>query len=436
MSTGLAIAIGLLILLVCLALGVNVGLALMFSGFVGYGLVAGFPTAVNVLGVAAHANATNYTLSVVPMFILMGNYAFYSGISGDLYESGSKWLNWLPGGLACGTTASCALFGAICGSAQATAATMGTVSIPQMRKYGYADKLSAGVVAAGGPLGFLIPPSSQMILYAAVAEESIGALFISGLIPGIILAIIFIITIVFWVKKNPSLAPGKEKVTWKERIKALKGFIGAIVLFGVVIGGMMAGWFTTNEAAGVGCFICLVIMIINHKFNGKNIKDAVRLSVNAFGMSFLVIVGAGIFGYFITVSGLPALLSGFVAGLHVSRYVILAGIIVIYVFLGCIMDGTAITLLTVPIFLPMLMSLGFGKIWFGVILTLVCSLGQITPPVGLCAYVISGVARVRLEEVFKGCMPFLFGYIIIIILVTVFPVLTTWLPGQFYIIGG
>lgn len=432
MSMGTICVIALLLLVITLALGVHVGFALMFSGFVGYVLADGFTSAINILGVASNANATNYTLSVVPLFILMGNYAFVSGISGDLYDSGSKWLNRLPGGLACGTVASCALFGAICGSAQATAATMGTVSIPQMRKYGYADKLSTGCVAAGGPLGFLIPPSSSMILYGAVAEESIGALFISGIIPGILLAIVFIATIVIWVKKDPSLAPGKFDVSWKERFHALKGFISALILFGIVIGGMMAGIFTTNEAAAIGCFICLIFMVINGKAHGKSLVDAIRMSVKAFGMSFLVIIGAGIFGYFITVTGLPAMLSTLVEGLHVSRYIILAGIVVIYIFLGCIMDGTAITLLTVPIFLPMMLNLGFGKIWFGVLVTLVCSLGQITPPVGLCAYVIAGVSKVRLEEVFKGITPFIFGYLLLIVLITMFPALCTWLPSLFY----
>lgn len=429
MSMATVCVLALLILVITLAMGVHVGLALMFSGFVGYVMADGFTSAINVLAVASHANATNYALTVVPLFILMGNYAYVSGISGDLYESGSKWLNRLPGGLACGTVFSCALFGAICGSAQATAATMGTVSIPQMRKYGYDDRLSTGCVAAGGPLGFLIPPSSAMILYGAVAEESIGSLFISGIIPGAILTILFIITIVLWVRKDPSVAPGKYNVTWRERLHALKGFISALILFGVVIGGMMAGLITTNEAAGLGCFICLIFMIINGKMHGKNLLEAIKMSVKASGMSFLVIIGAGIFGYFITVTGLPAMLSTFVDGLHVSRYVILAGIVLIYIFLGCIMDGTAIVLLTVPVFLPMMLKLGFSKIWFGVLVTVVSCLGQITPPVGLCAYVISGVSKVRLEAVFRGIVPFIAGYLILIVLITVFPALCTWLPS-------
>lgn len=429
MSMATVCVLALLILVITLAMGVHVGLALMFSGFVGYVMADGFTSAINVLAVASHANATNYALTVVPLFILMGNYAYVSGISGDLYESGSKWLNRLPGGLACGTVFSCALFGAICGSAQATAATMGTVSIPQMRKYGYNDRLSTGCVAAGGPLGFLIPPSSAMILYGAVAEESIGSLFISGIIPGVILTILFIITIVLWVRKDPSVAPGKYNVTWRERLHALKGFISALILFGVVIGGMMAGLITTNEAAGLGCFICLIFMIINGKMHGKNLLEAIKMSVKASGMSFLVIIGAGIFGYFITVTGLPAMLSTFVDGLHVSRYVILAGIVLIYIFLGCIMDGTAIVLLTVPVFLPMMLKLGFSKIWFGVLVTVVSCLGQITPPVGLCAYVISGVSKVRLETVFRGIVPFIAGYLILIVLITIFPALCTWLPS-------
>ena len=426
-------AICLLILFALLAIGVHVGFTLFFVGFIGFWWVVDFESAIGVLGTATFTNASSYTFSVIPLFVLMGNYAYASGISNGLYDFASKWLNKCPGGLACATVAACAGFGAICGSAQATAATMGTVALPEMRKHGYADSLSTGCIAAGGTLGFLIPPSSAFIIYGVVSENSIGELFASGVFPGIFLTVCFIITIIIQVKLNPSLCAKSEEYSWSERLRAIKNILSMLILFGLVIGGIFSGIFSTNEAAAAGSLFAFIFMIVNGRLNKRSLVESVMTSVSAFGMSFLLIVGAGIFGNFLTVSGLPAMLSDFVDSLQVSRYVILALIILIYAFLGCIMDGAAMVLLTVPIFLPIMLNLGFDSIWFGTLVVLVSQLGQITPPVGLCAYVIAGVAGdVPLQTVFKGIVPFIVGIVITIIAITVFPDLALWLPDLLY----
>lgn len=420
-------------LFVLLAMGVHIGFALFFVGFIGVWWVVDFKSAIGVLGTATFTNASTYTFSVIPLFILMGNYAFASGVSTGLYSAGNKWLGGLPGGLACATVAACAGFGAICGSAAATAATMGTVALPEMRKHRYADSLSTGCVAAGGTLGFLIPPSSAFIIYGVCSENSIGALFAAGVVPGILLTILFVITIVILVKVKPDLCQGNEKFSWKEKLASIKDLLGMVFLFVLVIGGMFSGIFSTNEAAAAGAFFAFVFMVVKKRMTLGNLSKAIRESVSAFGMAFFLIVGAGIFGNFLTVSNLPSMLSGFVADLNVSRYIILVIIILIYAFLGCIMDGAAMVMLTVPIFYPIMINLGFDGIWFGVLIVLVSQLGQITPPVGLCAYVIAGVAGdVPLQTVFKGIVPFIVGIVLTIIAITVFPQIALWLPNLLY----
>lgn len=423
----------IVLLLVLLFSGMNIGLAMLLVGFIGYAWVRNFDAAITMLCTAPFSNAANYNFSVIPLFTLMGCFAFASGLSQGLFDVGNKWLGWLPGGLACATVAACAGFGAICGSAAATAATMGTVAIPEMRRHGYQDRLSCGCVAAGGTLGILIPPSTCFILYGVSSETSIGALFAAGVIPGIILTLIFIATIAFLVKRNPDIAPKSASFTWRERFASLKGVIGVVILFAFVIGGLFAGWFTANEAAAMGAFMAFIFMFINKKMSWKNLFGALKDTVKTFSMVYVILIGAGVFGNFLAVSQLPSRLSDFVVGLDVSKYVILAFIVLVYAFLGCIMDGLAMVLLTVPIFLPIVLQLGFDPIYFGVVIVLVSQLGLITPPVGLSAYVIAGVAKdVPLPTIFRGIVPFVFGLLLCVVLVTAFPILSTWLPSLLY----
>ncbi len=425
--------IGMLIMLVLLFAGMNLGFAFLVVGCVGYGILSTPAAAIGLLRTSFYSVASNYNYSVIPLFILMGEFSYYSGLSSGLYNLGNKWLSRLPGGLACATVAACAGFGAICGSLSATTATMGTIAIPEMRKHGYDDTLSCGSIAAGGTLGILIPPSTTFIIYGISAEVSIGALFASGMIPGIVCVLLMIATIVVWCKLKPGIAPKAEKFSWKERFLAFKELIGVIILFGFVFGGMFAGVFTVNEAAGVGATLAGVMMLLRRKMNWANLKGALLGTLKSTAMIYLIMMGANVLSAFIAATKIPSSLAAYVAGLQVSPYVLFAAIVFIYMFLGCIMDGLAVILLTVPIFLPIIKELGFDPVWFGTIIILTSQIGGITPPVGISCYVLSGVAKdIQLSTIFRGIAPFLIPLVLTIVLLTIFPGLSIWLPGVLY----
>ncbi|MDR1573791.1 MAG: TRAP transporter large permease [Clostridiales Family XIII bacterium] len=433
MSLTLTAVIGILSLIVLLLLGVNIGMAMMTVGFVGYAAVVNTGAAIGLLRTIPAAQAASYTLTVIPLFIIMGNFAFAAGMSAGLYNAGNKWLSRLPGGLACATVAACAAFGAICGSTNATTATMGTVAIPEMRKYGYADRLSTGCVSVGGGLGIMIPPSSCMIIYGIAAEQSIGRLFAAGIIPGIVLAVILIITIVLQVKLNPSLAPPTVRYSLRERVASLKGLVDVLILFIGIFVLMFSGIFTINEAAAAGAFLAMVICLAERKLTLKMFKQVMFDSIKTTSMTYLIVIGAMVFGNFLAITRLPMDLAATIETLAVSRYVIFACIIVIYAMLGCFMDALPMIMLTVPIFLPVIVNLGFDPIWFGVIIIMVMMMGLITPPVGMNCYVMSGIAKdVPLSTIFRGAIPYTISLLIGIIVVTAVPGLATWLPTLIY----
>ncbi|MDR0491638.1 MAG: TRAP transporter large permease [Oscillospiraceae bacterium] len=430
--------IGIVIFLILIFKGMNIGLALLLVGFVGYAAVLN-PTAAFVqLRTDPSTNASTYSFIVVPLFILMGNFAYHAGLSGGLYACANKWLNRLPGSLACATVAACAGFGAICGSCAATAATMGTISLPEMRKYGYDDKLSTGSVAMGGTLGILIPPSTPMIIFAIMAECSIGKLFIAGILPGIMMAVLCIITIMILILRNPSLAPKGTKYSWRERFASFKGLVGVVVLFGVVLGGMFTGIFSVNQSAAIGAFLAFILMVINLAIHNELkwakfwtcFKSAMWDSITTFAMTFLIIIGASLFCKFLTISQLPMSLANYIGTLSISKYAIIALMMVVYIFLGMIMDELPMIMLTVPIFLPIIDKLGIDVIWFGVFIILTMEMGAITPPVGLNCFIISGVAKdIPLSTIYKGVIPFTFAIIVGVILLCLFPQIALFLPG-------
>ena len=426
--------IGLIIMVLFIFTGMNIGMTFLIGGVVGYAVLVTPPAAISLLKTTFYTTATNYNFVVIPLFILMGEFCFRSGISSDLYKMGDRWLSGLPGGLACANVVACAFFGAICGSLAATTATMGTVGLPEMRKAGYRDTLSCGSIAAGGTLGILIPPSTTFIIYGIAAEVSIGRLFASGIIPGIICVVLMVATIIIWVKASAGAAPEAKAHSWKEKFESLKGLIGVAALFIFVFGGMFAGIFTVNEAAGAGAFLAGVLMIARKQMTWKNLKAALLSTAKSFSMVYLCLMGANVMGNFIAVSKIPSTLAMFIGGLDVSKYVILAIIILLYVFLGCIMDGLAVILLTVPIFFPILCGqLGFDPVWFGVIIIMTSQIGGITPPVGVSCYALSGVCKdIPLQTIFKGIFPFLIPLILTIIVITIFPSLATWLPNLLY----
>ncbi len=433
MSLNLVAVFGIVILLLLLFLGMNIGAAMLTVGFFGFAYVVNFKAAFGLFQTVVYTSGATYSLSVVPLFILMGEFAFCSGLSSGLFEVATRWMDRVPGNLACASLVACAGFGAICGSPTATAATMGVVALPEMRKAGYDDSIATGCISMGGTLGIIIPPSTAFILYGVTCSQSIGALFAAGIIPGILLTILCVMVVVIRVKRNPSLAPNARRYTGKERIQSLKDIWGVALLFVIVIGGIFIGWFTPNEGAAIGCLLSFLYMVVKRCCTWKNFVFSITESAKAVGMTFLIVIGATIFGNFLAITKMPMSLATFAGNLDISRYLIFAIICLIYALLGCIMDAMAMLLLTVPIFVPVITGLGFDAIWFGVVMILVMELGLVTPPVGLNCYVMAGIAKgVPLQSIFKGSLPFALAILIAVILVTAFPQLALWLPNLLY----
>lgn len=425
--------VGIAALVVLLFSGVNIGLTMLTVGFAGYAAVVNLPAAIGLLKTIPFSTAANFNLAVIPLFVLMGQFTFHAGISTDLYSACYKWLSRTPGGLGVATIGACGLFAAICGSSSATAATMGTVCLPEMKRYGYKNTLATGTVAAGGTLGILIPPSVGFILYGIATENSIGELFAAGLVPGLLLVALYIVTIMVICKIDPAAGAKGEKFPLIEKLKAFKSVWAMLVLFVLVIGGIFAGLFTANEGAAVGAFGAFLFMVYRRKASLANLKAALYGTIKTTGMIFLIIIGAYVFGYFLTVTKLPMSIAGAVAGLDVSPYIILVLILLVYVVMGCLMDSLAMVLLLVPIFYPVVTDLGMNPIWFGVLMVLMMEMGQITPPVGINAFIISGIAKdVPLGAVFKGVAPFIIALILCAALVIALPQLALWLPGVLY----
>ena len=421
--------IGVGILLILLIMGMNIGICMMAVGFFGFWYVRGLGPALTLFRQIPFTQATTYSFTVIPLFVLMGNLCFYSGMSADLFDTAHKWLGGMKGGLAAATVAACAAFSAICGSTAATAATMGVVALPEMRKHGYDDSLSCGSIAAGGTLGILIPPSTGFIIYGIVSGESIGGLFAAGILPGLLLALCYIAAIAVVVRIWPDRAPDKLHFTFKEKLISLKGGAAMIILFVIAIGGIFSGWFTANEAAAVGAMAALIYLIARRRFTWKIFFDCLRDTVKTSGMIFLILIGAYIFGSFLTITQLPKTLAIFVESLNVSRYIILAVIIVIYAVMGCLMDSLAMVMLTVPIFLPIMTGLGFNGIWYGVLMIMVMEMGLITPPVGMNVYIVAGVAKdVPLQKIFKGVAPMVIGMFVAVIINCAWQDLALYLP--------
>lgn len=422
--------IGIAILFLFMMLRMPVGFAMGFIGFLGYCYLGGLDAGLSMLGGASFLIVNSYTLSVLPLFLLMGEFVFQAGLSQELYDFGQKWLGHLPGGLAMATIVACAGFAAISGSSTATAVTMGTVALPEMKRYKYDDALRTGTVAAGGTLGILIPPSIIFVIYGIMAEQSITKLFFAGFLPGFLLAGLFIVTIYILVKRNPNLALPSARSSFKEKIIGFKSTGWVLALFALMMGGMYTGIFTATEAAGIGAFGAFLIGIIRRKLDRRTFIRSIVSAGQIIGMLFMIIIGANIFGYFVAISRLPTALAQFMVGQDWSPYIIMLFIFVVYLFLGCIMDGIAMILLTVPIFLPMILAVHLDPIWFGVLIVIVVEMGLITPPVGLNVFMIAGVARdVPMSTIFRGVTPFLITMIICYWIVVFFPQIALIIPS-------
>lgn len=422
--------IGIILLIFLFLLRVPVAFAMAIVGFLGFSYLSSFKAGLKLLARDIFEQFSSFPLSAIPMFILMGSFAFASGIGKRLYDAAHTILGSLKGGLTMATVVACGFFAAICGSTAATAATIGKIALPEMKRFNYDDTLATGCVASAGTLGILIPPSTIFLVYGIMTEQSIGKLFVAGIIPGIILTILFIFVVWIICFKNPKAGPPGPSTSIKEKLYSLGGIIEALFLFGLVIGGLFFGWFTPTQAGGIGAGGALLIGLVRRQLKWhvfiESTKDGLRTSC----MVLCVIACATVFGHFMAVSTIPFVLADWVGNLPLHPIAIMGLIVFIYLIGGCFMDSMALVVLTVPVIYPVVVRLGFDPIWFGVIVVLVSEMGVITPPVGVNVYVIKGIAPdIPLETIFKGIFPFLIAIIINTLILMIFPRLALILPG-------
>ncbi len=421
--------IGVVIMIALIFLRIWVGVAMIIVGFLGFAYLEGWHHALIISGTEPYSQIAVYVISCVPLFILMGIVASETGIAGDLYNVANKWVGNIPGGLAVATTVATGGFAAVCGSSDATAAAMGKVAFPEMKKLGYDSKLAAGCIAAGGSIGILIPPSLGFILYGLLCEQSIGKLFMAGFIPGVLEVVFYSITIFILCRMNPRLGPPGPKSTIKEKFSSIKHIWGMMSLFILVLGGIYLGIFTPTEAGAVGAFGAIIISLIGGRLTRNKFRISMVETAKITAMIVLLISGAFVFLRFLAVSQLPSMLSDFVAGLQVSKYILIAGIIVFYLILGCFWDIFACILLTLPFVFPVIEAIGMDPIWFGVIMVRCMEVGLITPPFGLNIFILSGVIKVPVGTVYRGVLPFVLADFFHIALLVAIPELSLWLPS-------
>ena len=423
--------IGIIALLVLFLLRVPVSVSLIIVGTLGLGMIRGWDSALIQLGTTPFSTASSYSLSVIPLFILMGMFLSYSGFGHDLYRAVDAWIGHVRGGLAITTIGTSALFSAISGSVNATTATMARIALPEMKKYRYDDELSTSCVAAGGTLGILIPPSVILVLYGILTMEPIGKLLIAGLVPGILQMLLFMIAIYLMVLRNPSLAPVTEKKPFKEKIVSLNSVWPFVLLFLISVGGIYFGFFTPTEAGGIGAFGAFLLAVLTRRLSWEDFKASLNGTTRLTAMIFFILIGADIFSKFLALSKIPVAVTKFVSNLDLSPIIIIIFILFIYFILGMFLEGIAIYVLTLPVVYPLVTMLGFDGIWFGVVMIFVMNMGLLTPPLGLSVYIISGVAKdVPIQRIFKGVIPMLVMIIVCLALIVIFPEIVTFLPDM------
>lgn len=423
--------IGIVLMLLLMFLRMPIGVAMAVIGFVGFSVIVGWEQGFSMVSQTAFRAADDYMMIVIPLFILMGIVAGYAGLSDEAFYTANKWLGHLPGGLAMAVVGGCTGFGAVCGSAVATASTMCMVALPEMRKYNYSDQFSLGTIACGGMLGFMIPPSIPFMLYGILTGVSIGSLFIAGIIPGLLIAALFIVAVYITCRFNPRLGPTGPRSSWRERALALYHTWGILVLFILVLGGMYGGFFTPSEAGAIGAFGALVLGLGKRQLTWKNFIASLTETGRLTGMVFMLIIGSMIFGYFMAVTEVPFWLANYVGGLPVPAAIVVVAFLVMYIILGFFVEIIAVMVLTVPILYPVLQVLGVDPVWFGVLVVLTVMIGQITPPVGVVVFAVGGLARdVPLFTIFRGTWPYFYAMLIALVILVVFPQISLWLPSM------
>ena len=413
-----------------LLIRVPIGFALGLVGTIGFGTIVGMGPALKSVGSTASDTVMSYNFAVVPMFILMGNLVARSGIADDLYKASFTWFGGMRGGLALATIASCGGFSAVCGSSLATAATMSRVAVPPMRKYGYADSLAAGCVAAGGTLGILIPPSIALVLYGIMTETDIGELFMAGVVPGLLGIVLYMLAVSIWARISPEVAAPATKTGFLEKLVSLKGVTGIVILFMLVMGGLYAGWFTPTEAAGIGSGGALLISLLRGRLTWSSLLTTLHDSARTSVALLTILIGAILFANFMNVARVPQDLGNWVSGLNVAPFTVILVIFLVYILLGCFLESISMMLLTVPIFYPVVQALGFDLVWFGIVVIVVIEISLITPPVGMNIFVLRSVLPdIPTLTVFKGVLPFVAADLVRAALLIAIPAFSLWLPG-------
>lgn len=420
----------LVLLLLFIVFGMPVGFALGSAGAIGLLMNGGLTALMGILSTTTYRSVADFSLTTIPLFILMAEFASEGGYARDLFTAAYKWIGHFPGGLASATVVASAGFGAMSGSSTAAAAALSKISIPEMLRFNYKGILATGVVAVAGTLAVMIPPSTALIVYGITTQVSIGKLFIGGIVPGLVLAAAFIIAITIWTKLRPELAPPVPAASWKERFSSLSGVWPMVVLLACVIGGIYSGFATSTEIAAVASVVALGIGIVMRRIRGQGVVASLRSTVQTATMIFTIIIGATIFGYFVTRTGLSSGLVNLISNSGLSSWVILLALVVFYLILGMFMDQIAILLLTLPLVFPVITQLGFDPVWFGIFVTVLVEIGLVTPPVGLNAFVVNVATGRPLEEVFKGGAIMLIPAAIVLVLLIFFPQIALWLPGS------
>ncbi len=431
MNEALIGCIGLFLLLALFLTGIELAFAMTFIGFVGFAILRSLPAAVDLLAKDFYDAFASYAFVVIPLFVLMGQVAFNSGIAERMYGTSRKFLGHVPGGLALATVVGATIFKAISGSSLATAATFSSVAIPEMDKCGYSRNLSTGVVASVGTLGMLIPPSGTLIILAMITDQSIGKLFLAGIVPGLLIAALFLVTVVAWCRVNPSLAPRSEVAGWKERARSLPQIFWPLLIFAVTVGGLLAGFFTPTEAGSVGALAVLLLTFSKRDLDSKSFVKSVRESLRMGCMVLMLIGGSAVLGHFVVIAKIPGVIAAWTLGLPLPSHVVMAVILLIYLLGGSFIDDVAFMILATPIFFPVAMKLGYDPVWFSVVIGVTLMIGVITPPVAVAVFIVKNITHESIGRIYRGVLPFLITLVFCLLLLFIFPELATYLPRKY-----
>lgn len=420
--------IGIVVMLILFLTGLEMAYCMALVGFLGFTFLMSFIPAANLIAKDFMDAFTTYSYTVIPLFILMGEFASNTNIAKRLYAGAHKWIGHVPGGLAMTTVVGATAFKAMCGSSLATVGTFAGLAIPEMDRYGYKKELSAGTVASVGTIGMILPPSTVLIIYGLICEQSIGRLFLAGILPALMISILFICVILIWVSINPSIAPRGEKSSWKERFVVLPEVLVVVVIFGIVIGGMMFGLFSPTEAGTIGTVAVFLMAFFRKEVSFEMIKKSIKGALKTAIMTLILIAGSSIFGHFLVITEIPFITAEWASSLHIPSALIMVMIVVIYLLGGSIMDDLAFMVLATPIFFPTALMLGYDPIWFGIMISITLMIGGLIPPVALYVFITGNITGLPFKTIYKGVVPFLGALVVALLLIFIFPSIVTWLP--------